>query len=118
MRTGRAGDHRTFCLPRAEAAEVEAGSNRFKRLGPFEIWLYSIGVAAFFWAFAQQHVDPEGYIGARMKTAEGRFWFGVLLVLTLSILDYICRAIFNWLRQRIRIPLSDARKDTDTRDGV
>jgi hypothetical protein len=42
-------------------------------------------VFTLFLAFAQQYIAPDSWLGARVATNEGRFWFTVLVVLVVSV---------------------------------
>lgn len=51
------------------------------RLSSMEIISGLMLVFVLFLAFAQQYIAPGSWLGARVATDEGRFWFTVLVVL-------------------------------------
>jgi protein-S-isoprenylcysteine O-methyltransferase Ste14 len=58
-------------------------------------------VALMFFAFAHQFIAPNSWLGSRVTTGEGRFWFSVLIFLIFLVLNYI------WITFRRRKPKSD-----------
>jgi nitric oxide reductase large subunit len=52
-------------------------------------------VLLLFLAFAHQYIAPEGWLGARVSSGEGRFWFSVLALLVVAVANYLWRSHRN-----------------------
>ena len=49
-------------------------------------------VGLMFFAFAHQFITPDSWLGSRVTTGEGRFWFSVLSFLIVLVLNYLWAA--------------------------
>jgi protein-S-isoprenylcysteine O-methyltransferase Ste14 len=56
-------------------------------------------VAVLFFAFAHQYIAPDGWLGTRVRTGEGRFWLMVLLLLIAAVVGYWWRILQSHIRR-------------------
>jgi heme/copper-type cytochrome/quinol oxidase subunit 2 len=59
-----------------------------KKMTVAEVLPQVLLVLVMFLAFAHEIIAPEGWLGSRVKTGEGKFWFSVLIFLLLLVLNY------------------------------
>ena len=57
-------------------------------------------VMVMFMAFAHQYIAPESWLGSRLTTGEGRFWFSVLLFLIMAVIGYAWRSFGRQMAKR------------------
>ena len=79
-------------LRKRRKKEAPAPAQRPRRMSLAQSLLIFVMVAAMFLGLAQQYVAPDGWLGARLQTREGHFWFALLTTLIAGAVDYAWRS--------------------------